>query len=94
MYNILYDPKVENDLKKIDQSLRVQVFKKIEKISINPKIWDNLTWNLAWLKKIYVNNKKIRIVYKIIDDKIEILVIAIWKRENSKVYKNAFKRIK
>ena len=94
MYNIKYEAKVENDLKKIDQSLRIQIFKKIEKISINPEIWDNLTWNLVWYKKVYVNNKKIRIVYKIIDDKIEILIIVIGKRENEKVYKDAFKRIK
>ncbi len=93
MYNIKYEAKVENDLKKIDQSLRIQIFKKIEKISINPEIWDNLTWNLVWYKKVYVNSKKIRIVYKIIDDKIEILIIVIGKRENEKVYKDAFKRI-
>lgn len=29
---------------------------------------------------------------KIVDDRIEILVIAIWKRENEKVYKDAFKK--
>ena len=45
------------------------------------------------IKEIYVDKKKIRIVYKVIDDKIEILIIAIWKRENKKVYFDAFNRI-
>ena len=94
MYKIIYDKKVNSDLKKIDQSIKKQIFNKIEKISINPEVWENLTWNLVWFKKVYVNNKKIRIVYKIIDDKIEILIIAIWKRENEKVYKDTFNRIK
>jgi mRNA-degrading endonuclease RelE of RelBE toxin-antitoxin system len=48
---------------------------------------------LVWYKKVYVNNKKIRIIYKVIDEKIEVLVIAIWKRENKKVYDDALKRI-
>ncbi len=94
MYSVKYIKKVEKDLEKLDQKIRIQVFKKIKKISINPEIWNNLTWDLVWLKKVYVDNKRIRIVYKIIDDKIEILVIAIWKRENKKVYKDAFKRIR
>ena len=51
MYKIVYDKRVNNDLKKIDQSIKIQIFKKIEKIAKNPEIWDNLTWNLAWLKK-------------------------------------------
>lgn len=90
--NIKISDDALKDLKKIDKSIQIQVFKKLKKISENPEIWENLSWNLTWLKKVYVNNKKIRIVYKIIDDKIEILIIAIWKRENNIVYRNAFKR--
>ena len=94
MYKLNFLEKAKKDIKKLDKSIQVQIIKKLEKISINPEIWDNLSWNLSWLKKVYVNNKKIRIVYKIIDDKIEILIIVIWKRENKRVYKDAFSRIK
>ena len=94
MYKLNFLEKAKKDIKKLDKSVQVQIIKKLEKISINPEIWDNLSWNLSWLKKVYVNNKKIRIVYKIIDDKIEILIIVIWKRENKRVYKDAFSRIK
>lgn len=82
MYKIIYKKEINSDLNKIDQTIKNQIFKKLEKISINPEIWDNLSWNLVWCKKVYVNNKKIRIIYKILDEMIEILVISIWKREN------------
>lgn len=93
MYKIKYNIHVEKDLSKIDQSIRKQIFNKIEKISENPNIWKHLIWNLSWLKKVYVANKKIRIIYKIIENKIEILIVAIWKRENKLVYKLASNRI-
>ena len=94
MYKLIFLKIAKKDIKRLDKSIQIKIIKKLTKISENPEVWDNLTWNLAWCKKLYVDNKKIRIVYKIIDDKIEILIIAIWKRENEKVYKDAFKRIR
>ena len=94
MYKIKFLEEAKKDIKKLDKAIQNQVLKKLQKISDNPEIWNNLTWELVWYKKVYVNNKKIRIVYKIIDEKIEILIIAIWKRETKKVYKESFKRIK
>jgi len=98
MYNLSFHKLVNWDLAKLGQSVKIKVFKKLNQIIKNPEIWKDL-WNrwwldLAWYKKVYVDNKKIRIVYKIIDDKIEVLVITIWKREDKKVYKEAFRRIK
>lgn len=59
MYKINYGIKVENDLIKLDQSIRKQVFNKIEKISANPQVWQNLSWDLAWYKKVYIARKKL-----------------------------------
>jgi len=93
MYKIKFDKNVDNDLEKLDNTIRNQVFLKLQKISLNPELWQNLSWNLAWCKKVYVHNKQIRIVYKINKKEIEILVIAIWKRDNKQVYKDAFWRV-
>lgn len=98
MYKIVFLKEVDKDLLSLDYSLKIEIFKKLKQISQFPEIWKNLwnkMWlNLSWYKKVYVNSKKVWIVYKIIDEKIEILIIAIWKRENEIVYKNAFNRIK
>ncbi len=79
MYDIVYHDEVESDLKKLGHNVLVKVFKKIEQIAINPNIGKDLgnkaNLNLSGYKKVYVENKKIRIVYKIIDEKIEIFIV-------------------
>jgi mRNA interferase RelE/StbE len=49
--------------------------------------------DLSEYRKTYVDKKKIRIVYKIVEDKVEVFVITIGKRNDMEVYKNAFLRI-
>jgi len=97
MYNIVYHEKVEQDLKKLGNRVAVLVLKKIEKLALNPEIGQDLgnknNLNLSGFKKIYVDNKKIRIVYKIIDDKIEVFIVAIGKRDDMEVYKLANERL-
>jgi mRNA interferase RelE/StbE len=53
-----------------------------------------LVIDLSGLRKIYIDNKKVRIVYKIIEDKIKIFVVAVGKREDMEVYKKASSRLK
>ncbi len=97
MHGIVYHEDIKKDLQELGHSTVIQVFKKIEKIALNPMIGDELgnraNLNLTGFRKVYVDNKKVRIVYKIIDDKIEIFVVAIGKRDDMKVYKKAVKRL-
>lgn len=98
MYSIVYHEGVESDLKKLGHSVVLQVFKKIEKIAINPNVGVDLgnkaNLNLSGYKKVYVDNKKVRIVYKVIDEKIEIFIVAVGKRDDMSVYKTADNRTK
>ncbi len=80
MYEIKYHPLVEKDLKQLNNSIRIEVFKKIKKIGQSP------------LKKMYVAKKQIRIVYEIIDNIVVVMVLAIGKREDMEVYKQAEQR--
>ena len=96
MYEIKYHPFVEQDLKKLNNSVRIEVFKKIKKIQISPELGEALRdkngLNLAGLKKMYVAKKQIRIVYEIIDNIVVVKVLAIGKREGMEVYIEADKR--
>jgi len=97
MYKIEFHQDVDNDLKELGHSVSKLVFKKLKKIAINPiigvELGNKANLNLVGYRKVYVNNKKVRIVYKIIEDKIVIVVIAIGKRNNMEVYKKASDRI-
>jgi len=96
MYKIIYHPLVEEDLKQLNNSVRIEVFKKLEKIKVSPELGQLLgkknNMNLSGLRKVYVAKKQVRIVYEIIDDILVVKVITIGKREAMKVYSEADKR--
>lgn len=91
-YNIeLLEDVVKIDLKKIDSSIRKRIFDKLNELSNKIDIGKPLSSPLKGLYKLRVGSY--RIVYKIIKNKVIILVIAISKREDLEVYKTSEKRI-
>jgi len=96
MYEIKYHPLVESDLKQLNNSIRLEVFKKLKKIQQTPEIGKPLgnknNMNLTGLFKVYVAKKQVRIVYEIIENILVVKVIAIGKRESMEVYKQAEER--
>jgi mRNA interferase RelE/StbE len=97
MYILVQHPLVEKDLKELDHSLLILVFKKLKQIQHSPQIGLPLgnknNMNLSGLKKVYVAKKKVRIVYEIIEDKLLVKTIAIGKRDDMEVYKKASERL-
>ena len=63
MYTIIQHPLVEKDLKELDNSLRILVFKKLKQIQKSPQmglpLGNKNNMNLSGLKKVYVNKKKL-----------------------------------
>ena len=96
MYEIKQHPLVKEDLKALNNSIRIEVFKKLKKLSMSPELGVLLgnknNMNLTGLRKLYVAKKQIRIVYEVTDWMLVIHIIAIGKRENMQVYKEALKR--
>ncbi len=97
MYAIIQHPLVEKDLKELNHSLLLLVFKKLKQLQEAPHIGlplgNKRNMNLSGLKKVYVAKKKVRIVYEIIEDKLIIRTIAIGKRDDMEVYKKASERL-
>ena len=97
MYSIEYHEDVKDDFKKLGHSTTLLVLKKIKKIAQNPIIGDTLgnkaDNNLSGFRKVYVDSKRVRIVYKIINEKIEVFIVAVGKRDDMEVYKKASERI-
>ena len=97
MYELQLHPKVEDDLKELDNALQIQVFKKLKQIQISPQLGLPLgnknNMNLSGFKKVYVAKKRDRIVYEIQDDELLIYTIAIGKRNDMEVYKKANERL-
>ena len=91
-YKIFYSSDVvKKDLPKLDNKIKEIIKKKIEKLMIEPGLGLPLRGKLAKLYKLKVS--KYRVLYQIDNYNLQILVIAIGKRDNSIIYKLAEKRI-
>ena len=79
--------------KKLDQSVREQFKKQLEKRLLNPRVASaKLHGDLADFYKIKLRALGYRLVYEVIDHKLIILVIAVGKRNQADVYDKASSR--
>ena len=97
MYSLKLHDKVYDDLKVLDNALVIKVFKKLKQIQQSPQIGENLGnkngINLSWFKKVYIDKKRVRIVFEVQDDILTIYTIAVGQRDDMEVYKKAFDRL-
>jgi mRNA interferase RelE/StbE len=98
MYKIEFFAEVEEDLKKLDNRVRLLVFKQLKKLSLSPQLGDLLGnkagMDLSGCRKMYIDHKRVRIVYRILEDVIVVEVIAISIRDEMSVYGEASVRLK
>lgn len=97
MYSLKLHDKVYDDLKVLDKALVIKVFKKLKQIQQSPQIGENLGnkngMNLSGFKKVYIDKKRVRIVFEVQDNILTIYTIAIGQRDDMEVYKKAFDRL-
>lgn len=98
-WNIEFLKSAEDDLRKLDSSVRVRVLKGIQKVSQNPlpntqggygkPLGHTSSSNLTGLLKIKFRDLGIRVVYKIevIGDIMKIIIVST--RSDDEVYKQA-----
>ncbi|MDQ7085498.1 MAG: type II toxin-antitoxin system RelE/ParE family toxin [Sulfurovum sp.] len=96
-YNLIVHPDANKELSALTKSQIILVYKQFKKISKSPELGQLLgnknNYDLSGCRKMYVDKKRIRIVYQIIEDKIVVEVIAIGKRDDMEVYANASLRV-
>lgn len=97
IYKVLLHPDAAKEVARLDNRAKLLVLKQIKKLSITPGLGSELGnrhgINLSGYRKLYADKKKIRIVYKIVDEKVLVQIIAIGKREGMEVYQKAATRL-
>ncbi len=98
IYEIRFKDGVEGDLRGFDNRVRKLIAKQLQKIAASPELGELLGnkagFDLSGCRKMYVDNKRVRIVYRIVEDKIIIEAIAIGIRDEMGVYEDAAQRLK
>lgn len=101
-WNISFHEKAIEDLQELDNSVRIQVLKAINKVSKNPlsihdggygkPLGNKSNSQLYGFYKIKLQQLGIRVVYHLIKAESEMRIIVIAARSDNKVYLEASKR--
>lgn len=92
-YNLEFVEPAFKEWRKLDGSLREQFKKKLRERLENPRIESARLRQLPDCYKIKLRRSGYRLVYKVIDREVVILVIAVGKREGLDAYEAAAKRL-
>lgn len=98
-WSLNFLPEAEKDLKKLAGNQRILVAKAIEKVRQNPvsvyeggygkPLGNKHGTDLTGFLKIKLKNAGIRVVYKLIRTKTEMLIVVIGVRADDEVYEDA-----
>ena len=96
--DIQFIPEAVKDYKSLDGSVKKLVNEKMDKLKENPYLGEALgnknNIDLTGYYKIYVYKKTYRIVYRIVNEEVEIIEIwGIGKKDKMEIYKDIGKRI-
>ncbi len=92
-YSLAFDPDALKEWRRLDESVKKDLKKILEKRLENPKVESaRLSGELHDCFKIKATKSGFRLVYTVIENQLVVLVIAVAKRENLKVYKKARSR--
>lgn len=96
-YSLVLKEEADNDLLDLSHNQRNLVFKQFKKLQTSPELGlplgNKLGYDLVGYRKMYVDKKKLRIIYTIKQKEIIVEVIAISKRDNMEAYRKTFERI-
>lgn len=96
-YNLRWKVEAERDFEVLDKSVQGQAFTQFRKLINFPELGKPLGkkagLDLTGYWKLYFFQKKYRIVYKIDEKNKEVIIFAVGKRENMKVYRETIQRL-
>ena len=101
-WTVKYLEEAQEDLKRLDKTARIQVINGIRKVLHNPlpaseggygkSLGNKREMKLAGFCKIKFSSLGIRVVYKLIREENNMLIVVVSVRADEEVYKEAAKR--
>lgn len=92
-YRLTFLRDAEKEWLKLGASIRKQFEKKLAERLDGPRVISARLANLPDCYKIKLRSAGYRLVYRVDDDRIVVIVIAVGRRERSEVYKAAAGRL-
>jgi mRNA interferase RelE/StbE len=92
-YKVKFDKRAFKEWEKLDDTVRKQFAKTLLKRQEQPRTPQSKLSGMPDCYKIKLRASGFRLVYKVVDGELVILVISIGKRDRSIVYENAKERL-
>ena len=92
-YELDFSKQALTEWQKLNSTIREQFKKKLHERLVIPRIPKDKLTGQPDCYKIKLKNSGYRLVYQVQDDIVIVFVISVGKRERSKAYKNAHKRL-
>jgi mRNA interferase RelE/StbE len=92
-YTLEFNAQALKEWGKLDSTIRMQFAKKLKERLDRPRVEADRLRELPNCYKIKLRSIGYRLVYEIIDNHLVVTVIAVGKRERSKVYGSASNRL-
>ncbi len=94
IYSLEYKPKALKEWHKLDNTLKVQFYKKLKKRLENPRVPKDKLSGYENVYKIKLRSAGFRLAYEVKEEEIVVLVLSVGKRENNSIYNNLKSRTK
>lgn len=92
-YNLEFLEQAVMEYQSLSQPVRVQVGKKLAQRLSNPHVPKDRLRGLDGAYKLKFKKAGVRLVYKVIDDELVVLVVTVGPRSDNEVYKAARKAL-
>ncbi|TBU96838.1 type II toxin-antitoxin system RelE family toxin [Stutzerimonas kirkiae] len=92
-FTVGFSDKALKEWNKLDSTIRLQFAKKLKERLGLPRIEADRLRGMPDCYKIKLRSAGYRLVYKVVDQRLVVTVIAVGKRERSDVYEEARKRL-
>ncbi|AXF78948.1 type II toxin-antitoxin system RelE/ParE family toxin (plasmid) [Erwinia tracheiphila] len=93
-YRVKFRTDALKEWNNLDKAIQQQFVRKLKKCAENPHIPSAKLRGMPDCYKIKLQASGFRLVYQVINDELIIAVVAVGKREHSKVYNLASKRLR
>lgn len=89
IYKVVFRPKAQKRFDKLDYALRQQLARKLVERASNPRIPGDALRGMKDCYKVKLRSSGLRLIYRVSDTEIILLVLAVAGREGEEAYRLA-----
>ena len=93
-YDLEFDVRARKEFQKLDGVLQLQFARKLKERLVQPRVEKDKLSGMTDCYKIKLRSAGYRLVYRVVDERVVVVVIAVGKRERSEIYDSARSRLK